>query len=377
MSSIENQNHSVRMSLRIRHSCSTFETTAGKENVCGNMQSFQRKTNHRLRSSSGFTLIELLVVISIIAILISLLLPAVQQAREAARRTQCRNNLKQMGIALANYHDVHAVHPPAMINSGRYEDLPFYSHGNRVLNTTGWTLLLPFLDQGNAWHQYDFSQCSTGSSPVLMPVAGSDTANLNVTQLKIPVLECPSDASAGEQSTHFPGTEDIYSRNGARRTSYLFATGVFTDWDSTWRETGNDIRRGMFGNNGAARIADLRDGSSNTIAVGESHSGTQRKTSVNFGPWGLTGTHTCCHGRVFSDSYTSVDPAHFFDTRWALNAPWDQTGRSYAWVFNSSHSSGGHFLLGDGSVRFLSDVMDYRVYCLLNYIQDGQVTGEF
>ena len=339
--------------------------------------STSNKSLTRGSRSPGFTLIELLVVIAIIAILMTLLLPAVQQAREAARRTQCRNNLKQMGIALANYHDVFNVHPPALINSGRVEDLPFYSGGNRVLNTTGWTLLLPYLEQANAWQKYNFNECSSGSSPLLMPVAGNDTANLSVTQLMIPVLGCPSDSSAGERSTHFPGTDDIYSRNGARRTSYLFATGRFTDWDATWRETSYDIRRGMFGNNGAAKMADLRDGSSNTIAVGESHGGTSKKVSVNFGPWGLTGTHTCCHGRVFSDSDNSVDSTHFFDTRWALNAAWDETGRSYAWDFNSSHTGGGHFLFADGSVHFLSDVMDYRVYCLLNYIQDGQVTGEY
>lgn len=331
----------------------------------------------RRRTQSGFTLLELLVVISIIAILVSLLLPAVQQAREAARRTQCRNNLKQLGLALANYHDVHGVHPPALINSGRFESFPFYSKGNRVLNTTGWTLLLPFVEQANAWQKYDFNQCSTGSSPVLMPVAGEESANLSVTQMMLPLLGCPSDGSAGEQSTHRPGTEDIYSRNGARRSSYLFATGRFTDWDSTWPETAYDIRRGMFGNNGAACMADLRDGSSNTIAVGESHSGLRRKVSINFGPWGLTGTNTCCHGRVFSNSETSVAPAHFFDARWALNAAWDESGRSYAWVFNSSHTGGGQFLFGDGSVRFLSETMDYRVFCLLNYIQDGQATGEF
>ena len=108
----------------------------------------------------GFTLIELLVVIAIIAILIALLLPAVQQAREAARRTQCRNNLKQMGLALANYHDTFSVHPPAMINSGRLDSFPFYSNGNKVLNTTGSVMLLPYMDQANLYNQYDFNVCS-------------------------------------------------------------------------------------------------------------------------------------------------------------------------------------------------------------------------
>ncbi len=364
-------------SKHLKSFCKLTCDHGGADRVLTGKGNARQTFSFRNRSRPGFTLIELLVVISIIAILVSLLLPAVQQAREAARRTQCRNNLKQMGLAFANYHDVHGVHPPAMINSGRFESFPFYSQGNRVLNTTGWALLLPFLEQANAWQKYDFNQCSTGSSPVLMPVAGDDTANLSVTQMTLPVLSCASDPSAGEQSTHAPGTVDIYSRNGARRSSYLFATGRFTDWDSPWAETAYDIRRGMFGNNGAARMADLRDGSSNTIAIGESHGGLRNKVSINFGPWGLTGTNTCCHGRVVSDSAKSVDAAQFVDARWALNAAWDPSGRSYAWVFNSSHTGGGQFLLGDGSVRFLSDAMDYRIFCLLNYIQDGQVTGDF
>ena len=96
-----------------------------------------------LRSRGGFTLIELLVVISIIAVLVAILLPAVQQAREAARASQCRNNLKQWGIALHSYHETHSVFPPALLNSGRYNSPAFYSNGNSVLNTTGWVLLLP------------------------------------------------------------------------------------------------------------------------------------------------------------------------------------------------------------------------------------------
>lgn len=331
----------------------------------------------RLRLERGFTLIELLVVIAIIAILVALLLPAVQQAREAARRTQCRNHLKQVGLALTNYHDAHRAFPPAMINSGRFESFPFYSNGNRVLNTTGWTLLLPQLEMANVYNRYDFSQCSTQSAWGGMPVAGNEFVNSDLLGTAVQVFECPSDTEAGTISTHLPASSNLYSRMNARRISYLFATGQFTDWDHPWQETAGDIRRGAFGNNGAARLRDITDGSSNTILVGESHGGLSRKTSPNFGPWGLTGTHTCCHGRVLSGSAASVDPDEFSDQRWAINAAWDSDGRSYAWGFGSSHSGGAQFLLGDGSVRFLADEIDYRTFCLLNYIQDGQPIGQF
>ena len=325
----------------------------------------------------GFTLIELLVVISIISVLMSLILPAVQNAREAARRVQCQNKLKQIGIALANYESTARMLPPAMINPGRLDSFPFYSNGNKVLNTTGWALLLPHLDAVNLYDRYDFHQCSSQSAWGGMPVAGTDTTNSEIAGMALPVLECPSDSDAGEVSSFAPSSTHIYSRTNARRTSYLFATGRFTDWDVTWKETKNDIRRGMFGNNSSARIRDLRDGASNTIAVGESHGGTSQKVSPHFGPWGMTGSHTCCHGRVVSDSSTSVDPIHFTDKRWGPNASWNGGGGSYAWVFNSSHPGGAHFTMGDGSVRFIDEGIDYRLFCLLNYIQDGEPVSGF
>lgn len=336
-----------------------------------------RLNRFRTRGYSGFTLIELMVVVAVISILIALLLPAVQQARAAARRVQCRNNLKQIGLALANYHDTARGLPPAMINSGRFESLPFYSRGNRVLNTTGWTLLLPQLELANVYSRYDFSQCSTQSSWGGMPIAGDESSNAALLATFVPTYECPSDVSAGEVSTHLPGSQNLYARTNARRTSYLFATGRFTDWDLPWLETAGDIRRGAFGNNGAAKFRDITDGMSNTIFVGESHGGLSQKTSPNFGPWGLTGTHTCCHGRVTSDSSVSVAQEHFVDERWAINAAWDTRGRSYAWGFGSSHFGGAQFLMGDGSVRFISENIDYRLFCLLNFIQDGQPTAQF
>jgi prepilin-type N-terminal cleavage/methylation domain-containing protein len=333
----------------------------GKE--VGRLQRGQRR---------GFTLIELLVVIAIIAILVALLLPAVQQAREAARRSQCKNNLKQIGLALANYESAFNVNPPALLNSGRYQSTPFYSNGNRVLNTTGWALLLPYFDQGSAYTEYNFDVCSSSSSPYSYSTSGTDATNADVYGANFTILNCPSHPAAGEVSTHDPGTENIYSRREAHRTSYLFASGRFTDWDAPWSQTSGDIRQGVFGNNGAARQRDITDGTSNTIAIGEAHGGTANKTSVNFGPWGVTGTHTCCHGRVISDSDTSVDPVHFTDSRWQINAPWDSTGKSYAWVFNSVHAGGAHFVFADGSTHFLSENMDYRLFCLMNYIHDNE-----
>ena len=333
------------------------------------------------QSKRGFTLIELLVVIAIIAILVALLLPAVQQAREAARRGSCKNNLKQIGVAIHNYHDVHNVFPPALINSGRYNG--GVAVNGPILNTNGWQMLMPYYEQIGLYNQMDFSIASNRSDAYgqgLAGLAGDDTFNRQFTKTPIEILMCPSHPDAGLTLTYTGGTPH-YHMTDAVRTSYLFATGVFTDYNANYGAYARDVRRGAFGNNGATTMAGMRDGSSNTVIVGEAWGGGGQgtKTSYVYGPWGLTGTHTCCHGRTVSNSSSYALPANFnvnnYPRDWHINSVWQGTDplrRTYAWVFNSGHTGGAQFVMGDGSVQFMSENMEYHIFGQLTYVSDGQ-----
>jgi len=326
----------------------------------------------------GFTLVELLVVIAIIGILVALLLPAVQAAREASRRSSCGNSLKQIGLAIQNYQDVHKICPPALMNSGRWNNGTV-----QVKNTTGWAMLLPQFEQEASYNKYNFGSTSSMSSPYTGTVLGDDTINVQITSQRFPFLECPSSPVSTEQNSASVGVKtDFYSRNKARRTNYLFSTGVFTDYNSPYDAYSGDIRRGMFGNDGAAKLSALVDGTSQTIAVGEA-TGERDKTSDSFGPWGLTGTHTCCHGRVISQSTVSLTAAgavtacdkmngHFNSPNngsCALDANRPKAG--YAWNFNSKHPGICQFVYADGSVHSLPNPMDYLILLRLCYIADG------
>ncbi|HID22367.1 MAG TPA: DUF1559 domain-containing protein, partial [Planctomycetaceae bacterium] len=302
-----------------------------------------------------------------------------------------RNNLKQIGLALHNYHDSYGMFPPALINSGRSADRS--SPGYLAMNTTAWVMLLSYLDQAPLFEQYNFNVCSSmdcdtiswlGSCP---GVAGDDTINAAVYQQRLSVLECPSDPHAGERSTYREGQARFYSRRNVPRSSYLLATGNKTDYDRNynWGRSRSwwAYGMGMFGNNGAARIRGVTDGTSTTIAAGESWGG-RYKCSRHYGPWGLAGVHTGIHGRVYGDTRNPNDPRWQGSWRnWGINRQWpaswclnpaqsDNVTKVYAWVFTSGHAGGAHFVLGDGSVRFINDSIDYFTFVLLNYIADNR-----
>lgn len=328
----------------------------------------------------GFTLVELLVVIAIIGILVALLLPAVQAAREAARRMECSNNLKQLGLALHNYHDTYKVFPPALMGSGRFNDPNYHAAHGGVKNTTGWALLLPFYEQTVIADQYDFGRCSSSSSPYGATVAGADTDNDTLYNAKLKVLECPSQPQAGEVSDYAPGTTNFYSRRQAIRTSYLFSAGSTTDYSASWSTYSPYVYQGVFGNDGAARFADITDGTANTILLGEA-AGGRFKTSLEYGPWGMTGTHTCCHGYVpsYSSSTLSQAYADIYSADWNINEDYngDPQRRTYAWVFSSVHPGGAQFAFADGSIHFLPETINYLTLQQLAYIHDGQTVGAF
>lgn len=336
-----------------------------------------------MKHKRGFTLVELLVVIAIIGVLVALLLPAVQAAREAARRMSCGNNLKQAGLALHNYHDTFKVFPPALLNSGRDADgvARYYPEGIR--NHTGWLMLLPFYE-GTALHDsINFNFATSESNLYGQTPTPVSVVNDPFTSTRMKMLECPSHDQAGQNYNNTNPASAYFARN-AKRTSYLFSTGAFTDYDSPYDVYSNDLRQGAFGNNGATNMAGCTDGTSNSIAVGEA-AGGRRKTSSAYGPWGLQGLHTCCHGRLYSP-YSQVNGLMFNATQahitatlnykpdWSINAIWrnDPQRQTYAWVFNSAHPAGAQFTMCDASVQFLAENIDYLVLLKLGYIHDGQ-----
>ena len=303
----------------------------------------------------AFTLIELLVVIAIIAILIGLLLPAIQKVREAADRSRCTNNLKQLGIAVHNFHNNMSKLPPRTLGNS-------LSDARRL---SGFVLLLPLMDQGPLGQAFAPAE----TSPFAVPDPWSTSFQPYVTP--IPILLCPSDPNGSEGG---PLT-------GA---NYAFCSGDSIDLQSTLYDgVAVGKSRGMFGYRTDFKFSDVKDGLSNTIALGEklrAPGGQPRgihKVASNGAAWFTT--PLSCRA-VYDDttqSYvSSVGILSAPGARWAdggmgftgINTNIPPNGPSCTWSNHdsangafppsSSHPGGVLVVMGDGAVKFLRETID-------------------
>lgn len=329
----------------------------------------------------AFTLIELLVVITIIAILMALLLPAVQAIREAANRTQCSNNLKQMGLALHNYHTAHRVFP-----SG--------SRSHAVANTWTWghtwaVAIMPYCEQQNLYDQLDLKGTESkhgGNKHTGLIYQGMNEHNGRVLAGQaLPYLICPSSPMDPFvlKHTRIPGPE------GAASPMYTAITGAIDhpsaknkdSQSNQHRARGIQSRGGVLLPNRFIRISHIGDGSSNTLVLGEQSdfcyepSGKKRNCRSDYG-----------HSFAMGATPEANSDDRWFNTttvRYPINhKAWNSTGVGDEYYacnrpIQSVHSGGANGLLGDGSVQFLSDGTALQVLFNLCNRDDGNTVEGF
>jgi prepilin-type N-terminal cleavage/methylation domain-containing protein/prepilin-type processing-associated H-X9-DG protein len=344
-------------------------------------------------SRRGFTLIELLVVIAIMGVLLGLLLPAVQRVRERANLLSCQNNLKQLGLALHNYHGAYNCFPPGLIS-----DQVFTGDAE----ATGFTYLLPYLEQGNLQRMYNFD------------VPWYDGSNYAAVGLEIKIFFCPSNRSEGTLNLSPIASEwNMTLAPSAAGCDYAFCKGANASLTRNWDRVPVEVR-GVFGIrppdrvNSGVRIANITDGTSHTLAMGDAAGGSSKYLAADLNNPNQPAIHALTGGTVqLEQSWGAAgvgDTAHpWYGSVFAVTAQYgmapnprdepmnrrpatptvaggdtsdNRSGKDYVSGFRSLHSGGCNFLFCDGGVRFITDNIQPNVYrALSTYAGAEALTG--
>ena len=343
----------------------------------------------------GFTLVELLVVIAIIGILIGMLLPAVQQVRESARRVTCQNNLRQLALATLNYESAHQEFPPGTGTGFRYNQTPaWYADGIWEFSGQtggnfdafyGWAFfLLPFCDQENISSVY--TQGPTTGWGGTIGVDPSTGQLLNETPLAI--FQCPSDESGDPINQFFFDTAPLGGGEVSlsARSNYVASIGNLNVWQRG-SPANNSALFGVFGVNSRSKIADLQDGTSNVIMFGE------RATRPDTDLMGLEDTGrdgasaAIVQGAIWIGTVNPQGLPVFPAGGGGRYSVLGRTGPDNSYEVNgrlpsqsiasSGHPGGASVAFGDGSTHFLNNNLSNTTLQDLSMMRDGAVVGEF
>jgi prepilin-type N-terminal cleavage/methylation domain-containing protein/prepilin-type processing-associated H-X9-DG protein len=307
------------------------------------------------RPRSAFTLVELLVVIAIIGILIALLLPAVQAAREAARRSSCTNNLKQIGLALQNYHSALKMFPPGRLGcDGSYSAGASAGAGHpctainsiaeeKRIATSGFIKILPQLEEQPLYDKIDFA---LGFWPTNIGPTWANARNAEVIAARPSVMVCPSDTSEPFSLDTRVGTAHDIGTNKAATGSYAFVCGQYGASNGPSTKYSNN---GMFFYYKSLRIKDCPDGVSKTIIVGEV---IEAHTQLSSNIWTRALRLVDCQRTTFNS----------INTLPGGGVPANVSGLALSSAFGSKHSGGANFAFGDGHVQFFTNTIDQAVY---------------